>query len=71
MIFSGLEFGRYFEINKQAGCYTILIALSPLARIIFVLMQMLYVFSNNKVTEMSFYETIGAIVHSQKIYYEL
>lgn len=49
MIFSGLEFGKFFETKDTAECKNILIAISPLSRIIFVLMQMLFVFSNNKV----------------------
>ncbi|KAK6620471.1 hypothetical protein RUM44_006872 [Polyplax serrata] len=59
MIFSGLEFGKFFETKETDECRNILIAISPLSRIIFVLMQMLFVFSNNKLMGNRMYKIIA------------
>lgn len=49
VIYSGLEFGRFFELEPGAGCMDYFLAVMPLIRISFVLIQMLFIFANNKV----------------------
>ncbi|KAJ3630790.1 hypothetical protein MTP99_011964 [Tenebrio molitor] len=45
VIYSGLQFGQYFELSSQKDCDNMLKAVKPLLRIIFALMQMLFIFS--------------------------
>jgi hypothetical protein len=51
VIYSGLEFGRFFELEPGAGCMDYFLAVTPLIRISFVLIQMLFIFANNKVRQ--------------------
>lgn len=39
MVYSGLEFGQYFELKEDDACQNILIALNPCARIVFALVS--------------------------------
>lgn len=52
VIYSGLQFGQYFELSSslENDCDNILKALKPLAKIIFALMQMLFIFSYSNVS---------------------
>lgn len=52
VIYSGLQFGQYFELSSQKDCNNVLKAIKPLLRIIFVLMQMLFMFSYSNVSIM-------------------
>ncbi|XP_025831815.1 proton channel OtopLc-like [Agrilus planipennis] len=45
VIYSGLQLGQYFELSSDNGCNDILKAAKPAVRIVFVLMQMLFIFS--------------------------
>ncbi|CAH1110679.1 unnamed protein product [Psylliodes chrysocephalus] len=45
LIFSALQFGQYFEFSNQPGCPTVIRAIKPAARISFILLQMLFIFS--------------------------
>ncbi|KAB7496674.1 Otopetrin-2 [Armadillidium nasatum] len=49
MIYSGLEFGQYFELRSGADCGNILMAISPIARMIFTFLQMYFIFLNSRV----------------------
>ena len=44
MVYSGLEFGQYFELNASPGCSSIFIALTPAARMLLSLVQMQFIF---------------------------
>jgi hypothetical protein len=48
MIYSGLEFGQYFELNPDEKCHSYMIALTPTVRMIFTFMQMYFIFLNSK-----------------------
>ncbi|XP_059489710.1 proton channel OtopLc-like [Neocloeon triangulifer] len=59
MIYSALEFGQFFELRKIDQCRNFFLALSPLCRIAFVLIQMLFIFANNKLMEIYRYKVIA------------
>lgn len=52
MVYSGLEFGQFFELKGDSGCQNILVAVTPAARMILSIMQMQFVFLNTKEFEM-------------------
>lgn len=49
MVYSGLEFGLYFELKKDSHCHNVLLALTPLARMFLAIAQMQFIFINSKV----------------------
>lgn len=49
MIYSGLEFGQYFELEPHTKCHNILLALTPATRMVFIFIQMYFIFLNNEV----------------------
>lgn len=55
MIYSGLEFGQYFELERDTKCHNVLLALTPATRMAFIFIQMYFIFLNN---EVSIYNTI-------------
>ncbi|XP_049810138.1 proton channel OtopLc-like [Schistocerca nitens] len=48
MIYSGLEFGQFFELEKNPKCYNVMLSVTPIARMIFIIMQMQFIFLSNK-----------------------
>jgi hypothetical protein len=51
MIYSGLELGQYFEIEKNSKCHNYLLAITPATRITFIFIQMYFIFFlNNEVS---------------------
>ena len=48
MIYSGLEFGQYFEIDKNTNCHNYWMVLTPAIRMTFTFMQMYFIFFNSK-----------------------
>ncbi|XP_055545256.1 proton channel OtopLc-like isoform X2 [Wyeomyia smithii] len=44
MVYSGLEFGQYFELNNDERCQNVLIALIPVSRVTLCLLQMQFIF---------------------------
>lgn len=50
MIYSGLEFGQYFEVERDTKCHNVLLALTPATRMAFTFIQMYFIFLNNEVT---------------------
>nr|CAD7423613.1 unnamed protein product [Timema monikensis] len=48
MIYSGLEFGQYFELEKNTNCHNVLLAVTPATRMAFVILQMQFIFLSNK-----------------------
>nr|XP_040240603.2 proton channel OtopLc-like isoform X2 [Anopheles coluzzii] len=53
MVYSGLEFGQYFELNASPGCSSIFIALTPAARMLLSLVQMQFIFLNTSDLDMA------------------
>lgn len=49
MIYSGLEFGQYFELQSDSKCHNFLLALTPATRMVFIFIQMYFIFLNNEV----------------------
>lgn len=50
MIYSGLEFGQYFELERDTKCHNVMLALTPATRMCFIFIQMYFIFLNNEVT---------------------
>ncbi|XP_012263262.1 proton channel OtopLc-like isoform X2 [Athalia rosae] len=48
MIYSGLEFGQYFELERDTKCHNIMLALTPATRMAFIFIQMYFIFLNNE-----------------------
>ncbi|XP_056646898.1 proton channel OtopLc-like isoform X1 [Diorhabda sublineata] len=48
MIYSGLEFGQYFELEIDTKCHNVLLALTPATRMAFIFIQMYFIFLNNE-----------------------
>ncbi|KAJ8976142.1 hypothetical protein NQ317_018114 [Molorchus minor] len=48
MIYSGLEFGQYFEVEQNTKCHNVLLALTPATRMVFIFIQMYFIFLNNE-----------------------
>ncbi|KAK9873113.1 hypothetical protein WA026_020844 [Henosepilachna vigintioctopunctata] len=48
MIYSGLEFGQYFELESNTKCHNIFLALTPITRMAFIFIQMYFIFLNNE-----------------------
>ncbi|XP_055586442.1 proton channel OtopLc isoform X2 [Uranotaenia lowii] len=53
MVYSGLEFGQYFELNASPGCSSIFVALTPAARMILSIVQMQFIFLNTSELDMA------------------
>lgn len=49
MIYSGLEFGQYFELERDTKCHNVLLALTPATRMAFIFIQMYFIFLNDEV----------------------
>lgn len=52
MIYSGLEFGQYFELERNTKCHNVLLALTPATRMAFIFIQMYFIFLNNEVSQL-------------------
>jgi hypothetical protein len=51
MVYSGLEFGRYFELKNNHECSSnVLQAITPATRMLLTLVQVQFIFLNTKVT---------------------
>ncbi|KAK6631191.1 hypothetical protein RUM43_014287 [Polyplax serrata] len=58
MVYSGLEFGEYFELNHDERCQNIIRAITPVSRMILTLVQMQFIFLSSRKMEMSKYRGI-------------
>lgn len=47
MIYSGLEFGQFFELTTESKCYNLLFGLTPITRMVFTFAQMYFIFLNS------------------------
>ncbi|XP_028967086.1 proton channel OtopLc [Galendromus occidentalis] len=54
MIYSGLEFGLYFEIPTTSKCYSNLLAINPILQMIFTFAQMYFIFMNARLNIQKF-----------------
>ncbi|XP_021925161.1 uncharacterized protein LOC110832451 [Zootermopsis nevadensis] len=60
MIHAVLHFGMYFELRSTSKCDDILVAITPLAQAAFIIMQMIFIFSdNNKLVEEYSYRVVA------------
>ncbi|CAH0560883.1 unnamed protein product [Brassicogethes aeneus] len=60
MVYSGLEFGQYFELKKNVECHSnILQAITPATRMVLTLVQVNFIFLNNKDFELDRHRTIA------------
>ncbi|PNF22295.1 hypothetical protein B7P43_G02931, partial [Cryptotermes secundus] len=60
MIHAVLHFGMYFELRSTSKCDDILVAITPLTQAAFVIMQMIFIFSdNNKLVEEYSYRVVA------------
>ncbi|KAL1509108.1 hypothetical protein ABEB36_003902 [Hypothenemus hampei] len=60
MVYSGLEFGRYFELKTAENCdYSTLQAITPATRLILTLLQVQFIFLNHKDVELNRHKIIG------------
>ncbi|XP_050426440.1 proton channel OtopLc-like [Adelges cooleyi] len=48
MIYSGLEFGQYFELEPATKCHNVLLVLTPAMRMAFIFIQMYFIFLNDE-----------------------
>lgn len=53
MVYSGLEFGQFFELNGQPGCREIFIAITPICRMILCIAQVQFIFLNTTYLDMA------------------
>lgn len=49
MIYSGLEFGQFFELQPGTPCFNVLFGISPITRMAFTFIQMYFIFLNSQV----------------------
>jgi hypothetical protein len=59
MVYSGLEFGQYFELKEDDKCQNILIAFNPAARMLLTIVQMQFIFLNTKELNMTRHKVIS------------
>lgn len=59
MVYSGLEFGQYFELKADDSCQNILIALNPATRMLLTIFQMQFIFLNTKELNMTRHKVIA------------
>ncbi|XP_055685219.1 proton channel OtopLc isoform X3 [Lutzomyia longipalpis] len=59
MVYSGLEFGQYFELNGSPGCSNIFMALTPIARMVLCIIQMKFIFLNTTELDMARHKVVA------------
>uniref|UniRef100_A0A336M5E8 CSON009315 protein n=1 Tax=Culicoides sonorensis TaxID=179676 RepID=A0A336M5E8_CULSO len=59
MVYSGLEFGQYFEMRSDPQCGSIFVALIPAMRMILTLTQMQFIFLNSSDFDMGNHKVIS------------
>ncbi|XP_065364652.1 proton channel OtopLc isoform X2 [Calliphora vicina] len=53
MVYSGLEFGQFFELSGQAGCRDVFIAVTPICRMVLCIAQVQFIFLNTTYLDMA------------------
>lgn len=66
MIYSGLEFGQYFELEQNTKCHNIMLALTPATRMAFIFIQMYFIFLNNEVSRRRVWMTCTKLLHNSR-----
>lgn len=65
MVYSGLEFGRYFEMKNTPECYSnVLQAITPATKMLLTLVQVQFIFLNSKVSP----RAINAMTHRPRVF---
>ncbi|KAF5302004.1 hypothetical protein FQR65_LT08669 [Abscondita terminalis] len=60
MVYSGLEFGRYFELRNNQDCLSnVLQAVNPATRMILTLVQIQFIFLNSKAIELNRHKIVA------------
>lgn len=59
MVYSGLEFGQFFELNGSPGCRDVFIAITPIMRTILCIIQVQFIFLNTKDLDMGRHKVIS------------
>ncbi|CAH1399359.1 unnamed protein product [Nezara viridula] len=59
MIYSGLEFGQYFELVRNVNCSSVLMAVTPAVRMAFVMIQLQFIFMSDKQKNLSKYRILS------------
>ncbi|XP_076362776.1 proton channel OtopLc-like isoform X4 [Tachypleus tridentatus] len=54
MIYSGLEFGKFFELPVSSPCYSVLLGVNPIFQMIFTFFQMYFIFLNARLNIQKF-----------------
>ncbi|XP_018802617.1 PREDICTED: otopetrin-2 isoform X2 [Bactrocera latifrons] len=58
MVYSGLEFGQYFELNGKAGCGDVFIAITPICRMLLAIVQIQFIFLNTTYLDMARHKVV-------------
>ncbi|ALC48145.1 CG3332 [Drosophila busckii] len=53
MVYSGLEFGQFFELNGHQGCRDIFVAITPICRMVLCIAQIQFIFLNTTYMDMA------------------
>ncbi|XP_030378082.1 proton channel OtopLc [Scaptodrosophila lebanonensis] len=53
MVYSGLEFGQFFELNGQPGCHDAFVAITPICRMVLCIAQVQFIFLNTTYMDMA------------------
>ncbi|KAH8270987.1 hypothetical protein KR044_008421 [Drosophila immigrans] len=53
MVYSGLEFGQFFELNGHAGCHNVFVAITPICRMVLCIAQVQFIFLNTTYMDMA------------------
>ncbi|XP_049779698.1 proton channel OtopLc-like [Schistocerca cancellata] len=61
MVYSGLEFGQFFELNDDTNCANVLQAVTPAARMLLTLLQMQFIFMNSKDLKLNEYRVVSRL----------
>ena len=48
MVYSGLEFGQFFELESKEQCYSFLYGFTPTSHMLFTFFQLYFIFMNSK-----------------------
>ncbi|KAL5278656.1 hypothetical protein ACFFRR_003346 [Megaselia abdita] len=59
MVYSGLEFGQFFELNGSPGCRDPFVAITPIMRMILCIIQVQFIFLNTKDLDMGRHKVIS------------
>ncbi|EDV32927.2 uncharacterized protein Dana_GF22452, isoform B [Drosophila ananassae] len=53
MVYSGLEFGQFFELNGHPGCRDVFVAITPICRMVLCIAQVQFIFLNTTYMDMA------------------